>query len=254
MSRFSAFVKSAAPAEPQLPLVHTCDAFSFRDILDKKELTPAPCDVFSGESLVYFFYGRPAYRPSRTDKATGQLAFMPVSIVLDPEAITDPKRIAPFDTGAFSAGLFKEHVHPKMSFDEFLLEASMDMPARLVSKFFESNTCYFHGKPALIKISPTEFEAKSYKSLIENLGSAAYDDRASAIEVQAGCSVTLTNKNVLAVVIPGEFMDDPKYQDVLLHEWRANIRTYSVQRRNPNEYMSQICQNIEDFYRSRGYL
>lgn len=255
MSQFSEFVKSAPPTKPQLPLVHTCDAFHFRDIIAKRELTPAPCSIFKkGESLVYFFYGRPSYRPSETDQATSNPAFMPVSIVLDPKAINDPKRIAPFDTGAFSERLFNEHMHPKMSLDDFLLEASMDMPARLVSKFFESNIGYFRGKPAIVDIPPSEFEAVSYNSLINSSGSAAYDDRASAIEIQTECPVTLTEKNVILVVLPGPFMDERKYRDLITVEWRADVCTYAMHRFNPKEYTSLFYQNIEAFYQKKRYL
>lgn len=254
MCRFSAFLKSATPVEPQLPLVHTCDVFGFQDILKKKELTPTPCDVFEGETLVYLFYGRPAYRPASTKKATSLLAFMPVSIVLDPEVITDPKRIAPFDTGAFDTKLFAKHMHPKMSLDKFLLEPFMDMPARLVSKFFESNRAYFHAKPASIDITATELEAVSYYSLINDSSVATYDDRASAIEIQTERPLTLTEENVLLVVLPAVCMDTRKYADVILTEWGAKIRTYSIQRRNPSEYMSQICEGVADYYTKERYF
>jgi len=177
---------------------------------------------------------------------------MPVSIVLDPETINDPKRIAPFDTGALSDGLFDRHLHPGMSREDFLLETSMDMPARLVKKFFESNRGYFYGSPAIIEIPTTEFEAVSYHNLIKDSSSAPYDDRASAIEIQTECPIDLTKENVILVVLPGTFLD--KYRDVISDDWQADVRTYPSHRFKPNEFISVIYQSIEDFYREKRYL
>lgn len=254
MNRFNTFIKSTPPAEPQLPLTHVCDAFSFRKIVDEKKLKAIPCDVFDGECLTYLFYGRPAYRLSETNKATSLPAFLPVCIVLDSRAITNPKRIAPFDTGAFSKQLFAKHMHPKMTINDFLLDTSMDMPPRLVKKFFESNKNYFNTKPITTAVPTEEFEVGSYYSLIRDSSTAPYDDRGSAIEIQTSNSISLTKENVLLVVLPGVFMDSKEIMDTICQRWSANIKTYSIHRCNPQEYMSQIYEMVGQFLEDEEFF
>ena len=183
MSRFNQYVKSALPYTPSLPLLHTCDGFHFRSIVDGQELRISPCDVF-GENLLYLFYGRPSYRTAKDIKASVMPAFFPICIVLKPDSVSTPKRIVPFDSGAFEDGRFSEHMHPKMRRDDFFLEPVPDMPSRLVSRFYGSNDAYFSGKPHTIQIPPIEFEALSYYNLISSQNVSNYDDRNSSIEIR----------------------------------------------------------------------
>ena len=55
------FIKDYSP-QPMLPLMHVTKAETFARYLAKNEkLEPRTCPVF-GEALLYFFYGRPAYK------------------------------------------------------------------------------------------------------------------------------------------------------------------------------------------------
>jgi hypothetical protein len=52
-------------------LVHSTDSHILEEVLADGTLTPQDCDEFEGEALTYFFYGRPASRPSLNAAPTG---------------------------------------------------------------------------------------------------------------------------------------------------------------------------------------
>src|ERR1017187_7070133 len=235
MSKFNDFVQSGTPLFPQLPLTHICEAFDFRNIAVTQQLATSPCNVFAGEHLLYFFYGKPAYRPFRENAATSNLAFMSVCILLKPEALRRPKRVAPFDTGAFQNGLFKDQMHPKMKLDDFLLDPTYDMPARVVGRFYDSNKAYYSESPVQITIPPLEFEAASYYGLISAKATTPTDDRRSTIEVQSDSAIALTTDLVLLIVLPRVFLDDSGFRTAC-SALATDIRMYSTYHCSPREY------------------
>lgn len=103
-----------------LPFFHSCDAFFFRSIIIGKKLTPTKCTVFENEDLLYLFYGRPAYKASNL-LSSRLSSMLPVSFILKSDCVDDIKRIAPFDTGAFHKGLYKDYIHPSMHMQNFFL-------------------------------------------------------------------------------------------------------------------------------------
>lgn len=252
MSRFSDFFKNEPSLKP-LPLLHTCQAYGFRNIAEQSRLLTTPCDVFP-DDLIYFFYGRPAYRTSLDHSAIRHPAFMPIVIMLGTDAVRTPKRIAPFDTGAFSAKMFDRFMHPKMCCDDFLLDPKMDMPSKLVSKFFGTNEKYYHSDPISIDISPIQFEAISYYSLISDQSKALYDDRKESIEIQTDNDITLSPDNVKLVILPLAFMDVPTIRRAIINEWKADYLTYTIHRGDPNEYIGLLYQKVEDYLSKNGYF
>jgi hypothetical protein len=150
---------------PAMPYFHNTDAYSFREIIFSAEqlLKPTPCTVFNNEALLYVFYGRPAYRPSNDSRSTGLFADFPVSIILGNSVVNSPRRVLPFDSGAFVAGLYEEFLHKKMKILDFELGRDASMPSKLVKKFFGSNLNYFNGQCRLdTAVGPFFMEAQSY--------------------------------------------------------------------------------------------
>lgn len=252
-NRFSSFVKLSCEALPRMPLVHTCEAFEFRDIAAESELKPAPCEVFK-EPLLYFFYGRPAYRPSKDRRPVSHAAFLPISIVVDATTVSSPTRVAPFDTGAFLAGLYADYVHPKMSVKDFLLEPTVDMPARIVGKFFGSNAAYFYGRPQHMGLPPFEFEVNSYYNLIRGEATSDADDRRSCVEIQTNQAIQLDAKQVLLVVLPAIFLDVPEVRETIIGKWRSEVRTYNYIHCNPREYMAKLYDEVHAYLEEEGFL
>jgi len=179
---------------------------------------------------------------------------MPVCIVCKPHLVPRPKRIAPFDTGAFASGLFADYLHPKMTIDDFLLGSSPDMPGRVVALFFASNRGYFSGKPATIQVPPMEFEASSYYSLISDSGMTRSDDRRSTIEIQTDQSVSIAPDSVLLVVLPRVFLDDSAVRNKICKDWSAEVRTYATMQCDPREYQGLVFAAVEEFLNMKDYI
>lgn len=253
MSRFNDFIKKHPPAGATLPLIHTTDVFSARDIIQKKELEPAQCPVFE-ESLLYFFYGRPAYRAGETKKATSQLCYMPVCFIFKPEAISSIKRILPFDSGAFEDKKYANYLHHKMNKEDFFLDISLDMAARIVSFFYGSNEKYYSGEVQQLEIPKDEFEVESYYQLISDRNKTAHDDRCASIEVQTDSIVKIIRDNILFVALPRIFLDFENIRRILFVEWNVSVETYEIYHGNALEYMSQLMKLVKDFFEKERIL
>jgi len=201
---FANLVRKGEASERPLPLTHMTDAYIFRSILETETLEPVPCNVFKEEPLLYFFYGRPAYRAAVQAQSNGLDAYAPICIVLKPEA-APPHRIFPFDSGAFHNHLLADFTHHHMMKEDFELDCVPDMPGRLVNLFWSNEQSYFNNRNHSNFVpEPMDFEAKSYQELIRFKGKSGFDDRASTVEIQSAEAVALA-QNTLAVILPSEF-------------------------------------------------
>ncbi|TYA74393.1 hypothetical protein [Seonamhaeicola marinus] len=224
----------------RLPVFHSCDAFSFRSILKDREINTQLCNVYKGENLVYFFYGKPAYRVN-DEYNTRLKSFYPISLILKENALEDVKRIMPFDSGAFHFGLFKDYLHPKMTLSDFELNGSMDNTRKIVHYFFDTNKNYFLSNPKKdTKVDPLDFEVESYLELINSKQIQKVDDRKSIIEIQNNSSVSLTADNVLSIIIPDTLLVNPKVES-FINELNIEPILYSDQ----GHYS---IGNLENFY------
>lgn len=139
-SYFRKFVRQL-PAHPEsLPYTHVTDAHGLREISASKLIQTNMCDIL-GASLVYCFYGRPAYRKNQGEQASGLTSVTPVALILNPERMPEPRFIHPFDTGAFNAKLFRKHLHPAMTIQDFGLDPDLSMPGKLVAHFLATMLC-----------------------------------------------------------------------------------------------------------------
>lgn len=204
---FASLVRLAPAASVSLPLTHVTDAYMFRDIMGREELVPAPCDVFGGE-LVYLFYGRPAYRSAAELESNGLDAYWPICFVMEPQQLT-PKRIYPFDSGAFHHKRFGDFMYHRMIKEDFELDSNPDGPGRLLRLFWKDEKSYFDNRGFSEFVPSTmDFEAKSYVELLRSRGRQAFDERNSAIEIQLDTPMALKG-NTLAVILPYEFATVP---------------------------------------------
>jgi hypothetical protein len=249
------FVQKAGVTLPLLPLFHTFEGRNLRGIQKAGQLTPTHCPVFD-EPLLYLFYGRPAYRvTSAGEQATSDHAFAPVIIAIRPESAASIKRIAPFDTGAFHNNIYETYLHPKMTFDDFLLTPLPETAGKVVSLFFNgSNDDYFHGKSTTIIIDPLHFEAASYQELIKATVPTKHDDRAAAIELQCDQPVNISPNSILLIILPRAFLDDAEVRSTLYNDWRAQVESYSTWKLNTGAYQALIYHFVETFLRQKNLL
>lgn len=236
--------------EEALPFAHTCDSYTFRDVLDTNQLEPSPCQVYTGENLLYFFYGRPAYKKILGESVSME-SFWPVTLLIDPISFGGIKRVLPFDSGGFPKQ-YEQALHPKMKREHFELAADIQTIRRFVKGFWGCNRAYFEGrKDGSPSIRATDFEAKAFVELISTKTSTPGDDRRSSIEIQIEDIVALRpGTPVVLAVLPSEISEEPEVATKLT-EWGAEIRPYSIHHGDPSQATGLIYQEVRKFLEER---
>ncbi|KJR41128.1 hypothetical protein MCHI_002974 [Candidatus Magnetoovum chiemensis] len=252
MSDLNNYIATQNECVPRLPLCHTFKGRDLSSIIASEKIQTSDCPVFN-EPLAYFFYGKPAYRVSSGKEATSDPVYMPVCFVLSPDAVDNPTRIAAFDTGAFSRGLFLNKINFKGTVADFLLKPSMDMPARLVSAFYKSNWHYFYGKP-VSSISSRCVAIRCYHDLISDKSPSPYDDRCETVEIQIDKFLELNKERVLMVILPQELMDHENIKRTITRVWKAKLKTYTIYRANPIEFTSFIYDKVSEFLKRNTFF
>lgn len=254
-SRFSEHVLAQEEHTPYLPCFHTTDSYCLRDIVidSNGKILPDP-----HQGRAYFFYGRPCYRiPSDPQTSTKETAEFPTCLVLSPGCVHKLSicGIYPFDSGAFINALYAPYFHPQMELEDFKLEASPSTPPKVVTAFYGTNMNYYLGQPLEdIEFDALEFELQSYYKLLKSGGRQNFDDRSSAIEIQTQNEVTLSKGDVLAVVVPVNFMDNEAFRTVIVGQWNATPITYQPMRTNISGLTSTIIEEVRKFLTERNLL
>jgi hypothetical protein len=273
MTSFTEFLRTF-PLQPLMPLAHGTSFQHFRDIVRTHELTPTPCSVFKGEDLLYLFYGRPAYRVSTGVTGAVQPRHLPVCFVLQPDAITTPKRVYPFDSGAFMGDMFKSFV-AGLALNKFELEDFPETTQKLISAFYGNNLNYYRGDMVSPASAPlTNFEVNAYLDLLKDTAAAyrndpaSSDDRRYTIEIQSESTVKLeaeditdasgklvVRNRVLAVALPQAALGDKDIRDAVTLTWKAEPITYQTYRFvKPEDYHLVIREKVADFLARKGVL
>lgn len=255
MYEFWKFIEHVNAGSGTLPLVHSTDLFRFKKIAQDELLNVRPCEVYNGQNLLYFFYGKPAYRPHIEQKTLGARAFAPVCLVFNQTLADQAIRIMPFDSGAFHAKMTHPPMHPDMALAEFELAIHANAPMKLIKVFFETESNYFDARPVPVDdYEPYDnLHVDSFYRLIRLGDNRDSDDRISAIELQLDRNVTLPNE-VAAVILPGPYLDRPGVAEQI-EGWGAVALPYDIQETfRPLEIYGAILNRLRDFYRDRGLL
>lgn len=246
--RLSKLISKQAEAKPLLPLVHNTDAFSFVNALEDGALVPKDCDVFKGEPLLYFFYGRPSYRVNSKEPPTSLDHYLPVCILFKNEKVTPVKRIFPFDSGGFKSDFYKDAFHRDMTLADFGLEPDPATPGRVISLFFGSAEAYLDARPlSSVTVDRAELEAISYHALISQRLSNSADNRVSGIEIQFEGPIKFDG-NVEAVVLPAPLLDSPTVKDALQKSKIAALPYRQIDKQRPSEYVTQLFDICREYY------
>lgn len=252
MAKFKDILSNTTGNLKILPILHSCDGYGFRDILQSKTLKTSICDVF-GQEFLYAYYGIPSYR-KKLDEATNNLAFFPVCFILDYSKLPNIHKIHPFDTGAFIKipEIKKDHFYPKMDIKDFELNSDIIEASKVVEKFYSTNYNYLRNQPTAVKnnFQSSELEAQSYISLISDTSNSRYDNRASTIELIFDKEINLTKESLVQVILPSDMLDE--YKNILFSDFDIQnpIGYYSL-KSNPqenfgaiyNEFMKYVIQN-----------
>lgn len=255
MTTLRAIVAAETAIAEELPLVHTTRCDILPHILASHELRGGECDVFH-EHLVYFFYGRPAYRTAGGGKPAGVLDPCPVCFVFKPHTIgSGAKRVFPCDTGALNGGNFETHLYATDR-DEIELNATLDSARKLVPLVFGDNSRYFFGNanPTLPATFPPGTAAARFHALLTDTGPLRTDDRRSVIEVQMDSPVALEH-HLLYVILPRELLNQSGTREAILQTWQADPIGYDIYHgRQPHEYRTTICDILKQRFEQGGRL
>lgn len=85
------WLSTVDPVAKRLAWCHTTDAFRLRKIIAEGAFSPSHCDVFD-EDLLYFFYGRPAFRRGNQSKFDSELVNL--SLARPPERASGASAIS----------------------------------------------------------------------------------------------------------------------------------------------------------------
>ena len=163
----------------------------------------------------------------------------------------------PFDTGAFKSGLYPEFIS-MMEVEEFEVQSDSEAAEKIVGTFFGTNRNYF----LLKSRAKGDFEARFDVGILEEEIRALYklvtlkdsklDDRRFAIELQSDHQLELVSDNVLAVVLPEPYIEDPRVVSDVEDQLKAQMITYPLYPLRKDYYYYAIYEKVDHFFRSSG--
>lgn len=246
-TRLRELVRGAVQSRPTLPYVHSTDVYRFLEIIDSGQIKATPCSVFKGESLVYFFYGRPAYRPNNDEEPTSLSHYLPVCLILKNGADIPIHRIFPFDSGAFAAGMYTNALHRNMKIEDFELAPNNTTPGRLIELFYGNTDNYLQSTPKLnLKFGAMELEAQSYHALISTRLSRTVDNRVSGIEIQTDHTVRASH--IEAAIVPTSLYNDESILNLCKGIGITLIPYRTIDATRPAEYTSAITDHCHSYF------
>ncbi|NHO42872.1 hypothetical protein GOB83_11890 [Acetobacter fabarum] len=260
MSRLNDFLKkNNIVASAELPIVHTTQGFNLQSIIGSSELVPTPCNTFEGEDLNYFFYGKPSYKSAGDFEQSKQWE-MPICFLLSPSAISNIKRIYPFDSGAFLAGRHPDYIR-KMGISDFEAAPSRDTPRRIIGAFFDSIDDFFRLKPKDENKFKTEFslslldaQVLALRELAGDTSLATIDDRRFAVEIQSDQKLTLDASSVEAVVISDSYVNIEEVRNYISDVLKAEIIMYSTYSLAAADHTALIYEKVCRYLVHKGVL
>jgi hypothetical protein len=213
-----------------LPAVHSTEAYFIKRFMKTGRIEPQSCKFFTGEKLSYFFLGRPAFK--RSFDLEPDYWELPMCFVVQYDAIKK-KRTFPFDSGAFKSGLYPQYIS-MMEIEEFETQKDPQAAEKIIGTFFGTNRNYY-----LLKTRPKgDFEGRFEVGVLEEeikalhrlvtLKDNSVDDRRFAIELQTDGQFELISDNVLAVVLPEPYIENPAVVSYVESYLDAQLITYPL--------------------------
>jgi hypothetical protein len=249
------WLTGVTPVAENLLWCHTTDGFRLKNLINTGTLSVNRCRVLD-EDLLYFFYGRPAFRRDE-DQQLRLTSKSPIVIVLKTELVANALRMFPFDSGAFQAGRYQNWIHPGMTLADFQLAQSPEAPQRCISAFFGSANKYLRlegQKPSLPYAG--EFEVESLVAILNDPDATTADDRRLAVELQLGLSVPFDDTTIAALVIPDE-LKVAKWMQEFLAGRGTRIEVIDYERatlRKAGDYQVLLEDKVKALQRQLGLI
>ena len=234
---------SNAGAPDLLPLVHTTQGHNLFDIINARRLVATDCDVFEGVKLCYMFLGRPAYKVRPSDDPL--YWELPIAFVTKFPTVPQPKRVFPFDSGAFRRSLLPRSI-TAFPIENFNMSGDNSLISRFIAVFYGSNEAFYKGKAYstdrireehIIGVEHMEVEAAI--SLHQGRLTGAFDDRAKSIELQYSEDIEFRQGDLLAIILPEQYRQSLEL-DAAMRDMSCEVRYYDTYPLRVDAYYAQI--------------
>lgn len=237
----------------ELPLVHTSRSEHLLSVASTHTLNTRPCSVY-GESLLYMFYGRPAYRSNAGRDPGSPTTLCPACFVFKPNTCAQHiKRILVCDSGGVVDNFFKPELS-KSDLVDLELAPHINSARKTAHLFFNSNRQYFFGNAINGRIFNAGSIEHRFYQLLCRQGVTLFDDRRSTIEIQLDRLVLLHNK-LLCIILPREFLDKNIIRNAIMYQWRCDALPYDTHSAtSPSEYYSVIRHIAQEYLEKAGYI
>jgi hypothetical protein len=136
-------IADVPPAIGHLNLVHVTSAGFAKQILEDKQIVTRNCTVF-GKDLVYLFLCHAAYRRKDWADKSDNLSIFPAAFVIDPEKLSTPFHIYPFDTGAAVDGYYKNAGADGVYLEDYALSQDLEGARKFIAWAFGSLSGYLN--------------------------------------------------------------------------------------------------------------
>lgn len=253
MTTFKSIVQGHANMETELPLIHTSRCEFLPGFTAEHTIEARHCDVFE-ENLIYLFYGRPAYRSQQGNGYGEAICLCPICFVFKPNTVSQAvHRIFPCDSGAVDDSRFEPEIHAS-DLDDLELQPTIESAQRLVNLIFSTNRNYFYGQMELQGAFVNGTLIKRYCDLLERPGPVPFDDRKSAIEIQANRAISLRDQ-LMFVVLPREILEDKNIRETISRIWNCDIIEYPTFNGDaPNSYYAVVRHEVARRLEASGDL
>ena len=222
-------------------------------------------DPIFDENLLYFFYGKPSFFP-KTTQSSNLLFNTQVFFVLKPDIISAARRVFPFDSGAFTVGLYARYLSAGMNLLDFQIELDTahsggtpypTSAQKIVAAIYGTNENYFRSEHREdLAPSMMDFEVHAFLELLRSKAGEDFDDRRSVIEIQSTRPVSLNSDTMAGIILPIELVE---HDSVAAFIDRCgldsdSILTYNAMRSKPEYYAALATERVGTLLEQKGYL
>lgn len=238
----------------KLPLVHSSKSSNLLSVLSAQEIKTTPCDTFTGETLAYFFLGKPAYRKIIKSPKDWELPFV---LIFESTCLLNSNRVFPFDSGAFLSGRLPSFISDFKS-DGYEVSANQSAIDLLIEIFFGDDNRYYHGQAFDEEKFDENNDLGINHSQVRALCSlyrekrTHHDDRVLAIEVQTDQHVKLDDK-LLGAVLPFAYKVNPNVSE-FFEDRDVLLKSYDLYPIDSGGYVAQIHSLVKSIYEELGLM
>ena len=227
-----------------LPLMHNAMETDYTNHIMADGILPQPCDVFIGNDLSYFFYGRPMYIPKPKPDLRENHYYVPVCIGINPEAISY-YAVTPTDTGAYNKRDDIKAHFGGIPIDRYNMTATLENIRCYIKTFWGTNYNYMHGE-CKYQMSPECSDVVLVKMLEVLNGTIEFDgidNRIKAVEIRTkeACSLDAATQ---VLIVPSDLFAESlaKFPNAMVIPYVATAGLVNEQMQNIVEIERAIIE------------